>query len=591
MSYLGPLRLHFAGGFQAIVSTVNNEPMHFDNATFQPRFQQRGVDGSWNPRGDGDWRLIGCTVRSAWMSDGTAAGADDPVLTMLIADSDRAAPAKLVDLDSQQQGVSTIWGLEMRICAPDGTTLVRGSFEPIGFMDLWLRVNGAGGMGAMGAMFQSVMTGVEWRDVTASPFLSQLRDQYGGSRLSVKFNVDGYQTHFTNPRFTIGRITGSIGPAAPNEPDHLVRGRQFVATVRWDVTEDNQLNTCAAALDPATAKLYLDLGNALQTDTSGGDIVKPGALSLSAGTQSICPVPYDDSAWYERTAGVLALPVDRSLSDAEMELIAKTPLTLALSGKPDVHLPEVSEYVRPDQFVFRLSPGETVTARLYATNLGVPLADATVHNVIDTNVLQNPATGVPPGAIDFPATVATGADGVATLTISGSDPGNPRDYIDGQVYAIRPSLQPPTTPVNDPNFISVLLFDAFEIEQPPTWYPALQPMFQQYANLYPVMQGFLDLSEYDSVVANRELLLLAFGLDISDPNSMPVTRDLSPAKRAAILKFLNNPQQGVRPPPAAAPAPARAAVAPEADREAGPQMPDGTLAALVRIKSGKSEQE
>lgn len=579
MSYLGPLRLHFAGGFQAAVSTVNNDRTHFDNATFQPVFQQRGdnahPNGWWNPRGDGDWRLIGCTVRSAWMGDGTAADADDPVLTMLIADSDRAAPAKLVDLDTDQQMVSTIWGLEMRICAPDGTTLVRGSFEPIGFMDIWVRSLSGKGSGTMGAMFQSVLTGVEWGDVTASPFLSQLRDQYGGSRLSVKFNVDGYQMDFADPRFTIGRITGSIGPAAPAEPDHLVRGRQFVAT------PDNKLKMCAAALDPATAKLYLDLGNVLQTDTIGGEITKRGALSLSAGTEPICPVPYGDAAWYERTAGVIALPVDRTLTDAQLELIANTALSLELAGTPDVQ--EVSKYVRPDQFVFRLSPGESVTARLYATNLGAPLADATVYNVIDTSALASD----PPEAIDFPDTVVTGPDGVAELTISGSDPGNPRVYIDGQVYAIRPSLQPPTTPVNPSNFISVLLFDAFEIEEPPTWYPALQPIFQQFANLYPVMQGFLDLSDYDSVVANRELLLLAFGLDISDPNSMPVTRDLSPAKRAAILTFLTDPQQGVPPPPATAPA--RAAVAPEP--AAGPEMRAGTMAALARIKSGQPGQE
>lgn len=586
MSYLGPLCLHFAGSFQAAVSTVNNDPTHFDDATFQPAFQQRQVDkehpnGWWNPRGDGDWRLIGCTVRSAWLGDGTAAGADDPVLTMLIADSDRAAPAKLVDLDTDQQMVSTIWGMEMRICAPDGETLVLGSFEPIGFMDIWLRSLSGKGDGVMGAMFQSVLIGVQWGDVSHSTFLSQLRDQHGGSRLSVKLNVDGYQMDFSDPRFTLGRITGSIGPAAPDEPDHLVRGRQFIAT------QDSKLNMCAAALDPATAKLYIDLGNALNTDTIGGEITKLGALSLSAGTQSICPVPYGDAAWYERTAGVLALPADRALSAAEVELISKTALTLELSGKPDIQ--EVPAYVRPDQFVFRLSPGESVTARLCATNLGAPLADATVYAAIDTSALASD----PSGAIAFPATVVTGADGVAELTISGSDPGNPRGYIDGQVYAIRPSLQPPTsasiTAVNSANFISVLLFDAFEIAQPPTWYPALQSIFQQYANLYPVMQGFLDLSDYDSVVANRKLLLMAFGLDISDSNSMPVTRDLSPAKRAAILVFLNDPQQGV--PPPAATAPAGAAAAAELDPAAGLSMLGGKTAAMARIEARQRAQE
>ena len=54
------------------------------------------------------------------LGDGTAAAADDPVLSMLSTDSDRAAPAKLVDLDPEQQMVSTIWGMELRICTSAG---------------------------------------------------------------------------------------------------------------------------------------------------------------------------------------------------------------------------------------------------------------------------------------------------------------------------------------------------------------------------------------------------------------------------------------------------------------------------------------
>jgi len=41
MSYLGPLRCHFAGRFQAAISTVNNDPLHFDTANFKPQYQQR----------------------------------------------------------------------------------------------------------------------------------------------------------------------------------------------------------------------------------------------------------------------------------------------------------------------------------------------------------------------------------------------------------------------------------------------------------------------------------------------------------------------------------------------------------------------
>ena len=47
--------------------------------------------------------------------------ADDQVLQCLVADSNTRVAAKLVDLDSEQQMVSEIWGLEVRICTADGT--------------------------------------------------------------------------------------------------------------------------------------------------------------------------------------------------------------------------------------------------------------------------------------------------------------------------------------------------------------------------------------------------------------------------------------------------------------------------------------
>jgi len=55
------------------------------------------------------------------------------------------------------------------------------------------------------------------------------------------------------------------------------------------------------------------------------------------------------------------------------------------------------------------------------------------------------------------------------------------------------------------------------------------------------MGDFLDLGDYDSVCAHAGLLTLAFGLPVTDPNSMPVTRDLSGAKRAAIVAWLGKP--------------------------------------------------
>jgi hypothetical protein len=51
----------------------------------------------------------------------------------------------------------------------------------------------------------------------------------------------------------------------------------------------------------------------------------------------------------------------------------------------------------------------------------------------------------------------------------------------------------------------------------------------------------VDLGDYDSVVAHLKILELAFSLPIEDPNHMPVTRDLSDAKRDMILKWMATP--------------------------------------------------
>ena len=197
MSYLDPPRLHFAGTFAATISTVNNDPTHFDNATFRPAYQQpqdaSGLNGWFNPRGDGDWRLMGCKVTSAVAQDGSPV-TDDPVLGCLVADSDRLPPAKIVDLDPEQQLVSTIWGLELRICDANGKNLLRAPFAPAAFMDIWGRAieSPPGSDNSAAAMFQSILHDLEWGHVSGSPFLTALQtgaDHHG--RLSVKFNVDG----------------------------------------------------------------------------------------------------------------------------------------------------------------------------------------------------------------------------------------------------------------------------------------------------------------------------------------------------------------------------------------------------------------
>ena len=602
MSYLNGTRLHFAGRFQANVSTVNNDPGHFDNATFQPGYQQlQGAgmnppNGWFNPEGDAAWRFLGCNITSAWMN-GQAVAATDPVLGFQIADSNNQAPAKLVDLDPEQQLVSTIWGLQVRVVDGDGNTLLLGDFEPAAFIDIWDRaMASSGGDADAGAMYQSVLTNLRWSNVALSPFLVALQAAASDGLLSIKFNVDAFNLSFSSPDFMTGRITGTIGPASASEPKHLVVGRQFMASS--DTTKPANffrpaggINFCAAVVDPTVNCIYLDLGNALYTG-AGGSILNVGDLTLSMydpllssqmpprGLVELGVVPSTgtngyafDPSWYSRTAGVVTLPISAN------DLPRVQQSTLFLTGNASVVISESpgGAFVRADQFVHRMSPGDSVTIPFYATQYGQPLLQVGISFVQDASGLQSqvgagfpfvmdsPPVSTPPNAIAFAGAGSTDKNGVLNLVVTASDPGTPRNFgispsnptgdygIDGQVYGIRASFsdaaQYGNNPVNPWNFVSFLVWSSFTSKMPnaPTWYDDVQPMFQQYANLYPVMNRFLNLGNYNDVLANVRLLQLAFGLDPSNPNSMPVTRDLSPAKRRTILAWLANPIAGTPP--------------------------------------------
>jgi hypothetical protein len=589
MSYLGSLRIHFAGKFQAAISTVNNDPLHFNTADFKPQYQemQTGSDpdqwnGWFNPRGSGDWRLIECAVTSAWLADGTQTASDDPVLAAIVADSDRLSPAKLVDIDPEQQLVSTIWGMEVRIATPAGENLLRGSFSPTAFMDIWDRAQGQGGGGDVGAgaMYQSVLTNLKWGDVGSSPFLTGLQQASGDGLLSIKFNVDGINLDFTSPDFTIGRIVGTIGPTAVDEPHYFVAGRQFMTGPKAGVgnffTPANGINFCAAVIDRKTKRVFLDLGNALATTTPGGAPVDLGTITLfqtpapqqtqpPLAVGQIAATTYTDPAWYPRTAGVVTLPANRPLTSAELDRIENNPLVIVVTpvgGRPAVAIsePPGGVFVRADQFVFRLNPGEDANVRLHATRFGRPYAHAPVVTVRYSDQFQPfsplgdaPMVAIPEEAIEFPVRTVTDDRGIATLVVRAADPGTPRDYIDGQLYGLYPVLEETIIsparpyPFNQWTFITLMVWSGFEPDEPPTWFGAIHRILQQYANLYPVMNRFLDLGDYDSVCDNRRLLELAFALDIDNPNSMPVTRDLSAAKRAAILRWLREPGDAGKP--------------------------------------------
>lgn len=615
MSYLGAVRLHFAGRFQADPSTINNDPTNYDVASFQSGKQP---DGSWNPEGTGAFRLVGCKVTRVCYSDGTScsSASHDPVVGMWIADSGQRVSGKIVDLDPEQQLVSMIWGLTVRLSDGQHDHFC-GRFDPAAFSDLWRRAQHTGGGDfPLGAFWQSVIGPVAWGKIAGSRFLEELHGQCRDGLLSIKFNVDGH-----NPSSTLGRVVGTIGPAQRNAPRRFVRGRhllpQLVTTPNAPAPADG-VGFAPCAIDRTNRKVIADLGNALPTIKPGDVLAAIGALTLgylddkgellTIGT--LDPATYTAKGWYESTAGVVEFPADRALTSAELDAVRHSRLALQ-AGSKIVLTENVDGYhLRADQFVYRMDAGSSAQIELWASQYGEPLAGAEITMFADTSGLQyDPSwptylqVGVPESALQFPTTARSDASGRSVVTLTGGDPESPRHYIDGQVYGICYLLRsvadkvgvPPSTAFgfNPSDFVSVLLFDAFHIPARPTWYRDIQPIFAQYSLLYPLMDKVVKLTDYERVAAQSELLALAFGLPLDDPNHMPVTRDLSTAKRQTILRWLEHLDKDGKPalgvPPAGAPAPR--VVLPPRGQPPAPGSATGSKSAAMQKRASSRKGE
>jgi hypothetical protein len=138
MSYLSSPRLHFNGFFQADVSTINNDVRFYDSAQFKPQYQMpssSGVspNGAWQPEGTGTFRLVGCTITGGWLDGAAVTAEQDRVLGMALENSDQRVSGKLVDLDPQQQLVSEIWGMALRLTDDGNPAYFNGQYAVAAF--------------------------------------------------------------------------------------------------------------------------------------------------------------------------------------------------------------------------------------------------------------------------------------------------------------------------------------------------------------------------------------------------------------------------------------------------------------------------
>lgn len=541
MSYLDVPRLHFAGNFIANPSTINNTVTNFD-----PNVAINFQNESWNPNGNAAWTFLNCQVRSAVNAAGQVypTAGPDPVIGAAVLSTDQPVAAKLVDLDTQQQGVSEIWGLHVKVAISD-TDYLEGDFRVVCFNDInFSRVVDGLGDSAASAYYQSFLDNVTWGSQLSSPFLKELQS-VSPTRLSIKFVVDGFNDDSNSLEFTQGRIVGTIGPARENEPPNFLLGR----LLRPPATPPNpSLWFGYARVDSVRQKVLVDLGNSIPTTSPGGPPPNLGALMVAINPSSNSPIilgsyGYSQSTYLEK-AGIQEYDVTAD----QIKLLAKTPLGVlqVLASTPqgqfNVLLQEGQNgaYINATQQVYRMNPGDVKTVELIALQFGEPAPGQKISLQLSGDAFgpTPPPVCKPASGLTFLKKVTTGDDGRASFQITAAAPGNPRKFIDGQIYGVQYTWAKDADsnfPADPNEYVNVLVFDSFEKE--PTW-ENLKPILDQYAKLYPFMDSIFQLNDPAVIQQNIAAFKMVLNIVDTDPRYMPVTRDMSRDKRKRIVEWL-----------------------------------------------------
>ncbi|MEV0617453.1 hypothetical protein AB0I81_29315 [Nonomuraea sp. NPDC050404] len=554
MSYLETPRITFAGRFLSDTPTMNNDPASFGTAD--------PPGPGWNPYGSGAFDLLECVVTGGRRERAAPPLPTGSLTGLAVLTSPDQVAAKLVDLDPDWQVSSEIWGLTVRLAGPDGRTLLSGRYRPAAFRDLWPR-GGAGGDAMLGATFTSVLEDLRYGPAARTvPLLAELRET-SPERLSIGLNLYGFSARSGSAAFATGRLSGCIGPWRPGEPLSFVAGRRLdlgnlapdlsfgraVAVVTGNRLVLDLGNAFPFAAPPAVAGTVHPLAARIGVAVLPGEHVRTGdvlddANVLHIGTADLLPaLP---------PAGIVSFPLTPQTAAAleHRPLALLTPLP---RGRRRVISRESRDglYVRADDFVHRVEAGTSAAVTLHARRRGRPAGGLTIH--------LEPVRGSR-SVLTVPESVQTGPDGTAIVTPAAGDPGNPRRGLDGIVETI--AYSPRRTPGGDLDLygsgldpdLDVVIAHVRDAYTPPAQEHLereVQRILAPYARHYPIMgEHLVDLADLDAVRRWRAAMLLALSREITDPNHMPVTRDLSDPKRATVLRWLRN-----LPPPMAAPHP------------------------------------
>ena len=372
--------------------------------------------------------------------------------------------------------------------------------------------------------------------------------------------VEPYQPS-TPYEFSKGYVCGTVGTSSENEPNYFVPSR-MLATYNNSSTINKKpnpyfglVNFAAFSVADDGVTISINLSNSLPVENPGttfyqekiGDIrlvyFPDGEVSI-ANAQTISEIPYMDPRFLNQGAGMFTVKSSVNVSRIPLGVISTQS-----NGTEVILLAEniYGYYLRADQFVFRMNPGvdsdefprgETATVNIHVLQFGEPAADGTE---IFMNTIPTQGIGTPASALTItPATRLVGTkNGIASFTLNASDPGNPRHYINGQIYFKGYGFNDPeiaNSYVPDPNdFVSVQVYN-------------LQPdgealdILNKYGYLYKIMSFLADDKTVEGLDM-RNMIKMLLTKPYSSIKHMPVTRDMSDANRNKVISWIDQLNQ------------------------------------------------
>ena len=362
-----------------------------------------------------------------------------------------------------------------------------------------------------------------------------------------------------------------MGPANPNDPRNFVVGRflripatpspaaaalSAMALVKSGAITDAgpatpqlppaSYNYAPFIVDAANDRVSFDFGNSLCVTASGESYPGMGTLQVAiSGGNVIGPIPATTDDYTQRSW------IYDFVGNGVAAAVATQPLALLENGNQVLVENPNGTYVDFTEWVYRANAGDPaldITVMTLAVGKAAGRPDrrhrrrqqqhspTAASQPAEASAARTCPSPRRPG-ISYTSPVTTGSDGTVTFQVTLSDPGNPRDGLEGQVYAIAPQWDQDGNP--DSNIAaSILLHSNPPVPDTPQWATDVLPVFAQYMKLYPFMKARMDLTNEQTVKANASVIEMMLQLPMTDPRFMPVTRDLSNSKLQTILKWL-----------------------------------------------------